>query len=327
MLHRNDLLSALLSGCVAHGVRLHTDASVAELTDTGTATVAACADGREFTRRLRSAPTGSTRGSGNTSSTMSPSGPDSWPTGARSPWRRSSGTPICVTSLPGSAPACTCPVPAALRPDVQPGRRLRQRGSPARRPRRGRRRSSPPPSPGAPSTCGSRCQRQHRRPLADAGPAAHAGLGAGPGGAARRCGPIPCCSTSPRAPARPWRTQPCWPPELAGRAPAGPPVQRGTGPLRARVRAPRAARVQRTARTWGRSGTWAGWPELIRDELLLTRDVADHRHVSRLFGHSVFGPGTGGRNAGPDPCRRGHPHRSVRATESSGGGATTARGR
>src|ERR1700733_2737794 len=52
VLHRNDLLSALLGACVASGVQLHTDASVVELTDTGTATVAVCADGREFTAQV-----------------------------------------------------------------------------------------------------------------------------------------------------------------------------------------------------------------------------------------------------------------------------------
>jgi hypothetical protein len=41
--------------------------------------------------------------------------------------------------------------------------------------------------------------------------------------------------------------------------------------------------------------------KLIRDELLLTRDVADHRHVSWLFGHPVFGPGASELTAGPDP--------------------------
>ena len=42
-----------------------------------------------------------------------------------------------------------------------------------------------------------------------------------------------------------------------------------------------------------------GVAKLIRDELLLTRDVADHRHVSWLFGHPVVGPGTSEMKAGP----------------------------
>ena len=52
VLHRDDLLNALLSACVANGVGLQTDANVVELTDTGTATVAACADGRKFTAQV-----------------------------------------------------------------------------------------------------------------------------------------------------------------------------------------------------------------------------------------------------------------------------------
>src|ERR1700733_1484538 len=48
VLHRNDLLTALLERCAESGVGLHTDATVTELTDTGSGTVATCADGREF---------------------------------------------------------------------------------------------------------------------------------------------------------------------------------------------------------------------------------------------------------------------------------------
>src|SRR6266571_4259284 len=44
VLHRNDLLSALLEGCQRSGVALHTDANVTGLRDTGTAVVATCAD-------------------------------------------------------------------------------------------------------------------------------------------------------------------------------------------------------------------------------------------------------------------------------------------
>jgi 2-polyprenyl-6-methoxyphenol hydroxylase-like FAD-dependent oxidoreductase len=48
VLHRNDLLSALLEGCEQSGVNLHTDAHVTTLEDTGDGVTAACADGREF---------------------------------------------------------------------------------------------------------------------------------------------------------------------------------------------------------------------------------------------------------------------------------------
>jgi 3-hydroxybenzoate 6-monooxygenase len=64
VLHRNDLLSALLEACVRSGVALYTeacvrsgvalytDASVTELGDTGAGTVAICADRREFSAAL-----------------------------------------------------------------------------------------------------------------------------------------------------------------------------------------------------------------------------------------------------------------------------------
>jgi len=52
VLHRNDLLSALLDACAQRGVGLHTDASVTDLRDTGTATTAVCADGREFSAEI-----------------------------------------------------------------------------------------------------------------------------------------------------------------------------------------------------------------------------------------------------------------------------------
>jgi salicylate hydroxylase len=92
--------------------------------------------------------------------------------------------------------------------------------------------------------------------------------------------------------------------ELAGAAAAGRPFSEGLARYAA-VRAPRAARVQRTARTWGEIWHVGGVAKLIRDELLLTRDVADHRHVSWLFGHPVFGPGASELKAGPDPVPRG----------------------
>jgi salicylate hydroxylase len=51
----------------------------------------------------------------------------------------------------------------------------------------------------------------------------------------------------------------------------------------ASLRAPRAMRVQRAARTWGEIWHVDGVSKLIRDELLLDRDVTDHRHVEWLY--------------------------------------------
>jgi salicylate hydroxylase len=42
-------------------------------------------------------------------------------------------------------------------------------------------------------------------------------------------------------------------------------------------------RVQRTARTWGEIWHVDGIAKLIRDELLLDRDVTDHKHVAWLY--------------------------------------------
>jgi salicylate hydroxylase len=56
----------------------------------------------------------------------------------------------------------------------------------------------------------------------------------------------------------------------------------------AAVRSPRAMRVQRSARTWGEIWHVDGIAKLIRDELLRTRDVADHRHVAWLYGDSAL---------------------------------------
>jgi salicylate hydroxylase len=42
-------------------------------------------------------------------------------------------------------------------------------------------------------------------------------------------------------------------------------------------------RVQRAARTWGEIWHVRGVAKLIRDELLLDRDVADHKHVAWLY--------------------------------------------
>jgi salicylate hydroxylase len=70
--------------------------------------------------------------------------------------------------------------------------------------------------------------------------------------------------------------------ELAAAATAGRAPAEGLAAYAAR-RAPRATRVQRTARTWGEIWHVDGVAKLIRDELLLDRDVADHKHVAWLY--------------------------------------------
>jgi salicylate hydroxylase len=51
-----------------------------------------------------------------------------------------------------------------------------------------------------------------------------------------------------------------------------------------RARAPRAARVQRTARTWGQIWHVDGVAKLLRDELFRQRGERDHTHVEWLYG-------------------------------------------
>ena len=68
------------------------------------------------------------------------------------------------------------------------------------------------------------------------------------------------------------------------------------------VRAPRAARVQRTARTWGEIWHLDGTAKLVRDELFRQRRDDDHTHVEWLYGRAAAaaereapGPGAGGQ--------------------------------
>jgi salicylate hydroxylase len=70
--------------------------------------------------------------------------------------------------------------------------------------------------------------------------------------------------------------------ELAAAGAAGRPFSEGLASYAA-IRAPRAMRVQRAARTWGEIWHFRGVAKLIRDELLLDRDVADHKHVAWLY--------------------------------------------
>jgi salicylate hydroxylase len=70
--------------------------------------------------------------------------------------------------------------------------------------------------------------------------------------------------------------------ELAAAGQAGRPFSEGLASYAA-LRSPRAMRVQRTARTWGEIWHVDGIAKLIRDELLLDRDVTDHKHVAWLY--------------------------------------------
>jgi 2-polyprenyl-6-methoxyphenol hydroxylase-like FAD-dependent oxidoreductase len=56
------------------------------------------------------------------------------------------------------------------------------------------------------------------------------------------------------------------------------------------ARAPRTARVQRSARTWGEIWHLDGTAKLVRDELFRQRRDDDHTHVEWLYGRDAPGP-------------------------------------
>ena len=284
VLHRDDLLRALLSACVACGVRLHTDANVAELTDTGTATVAACADGREFTAQVAI-------------------GADGLHSRIRKYFTGDEPILSGFVAYRGAVPMEEVERHADLRDVVAwigPGLHLVQ--YPLRSGRmynqvavfaseallRGE------PDGGGPAeltaafagcsehvrTSLSTLNIDNRWPMADRPPTRDwvRGRVALLGDAAH-----PMLQYLAQGACQALEDSAVLAAELAGAGAAGRPFSEGLARYAA-VRAPRAARVQQTARTWGEIWHVGGVAKLIRDELLLTRDVADHRHVSWLFG-------------------------------------------
>jgi salicylate hydroxylase len=90
---------------------------------------------------------------------------------------------------------------------------------------------------------------------------------------------------------------------LAAAGAAGRPLREGLASYAA-IRAPHAMRVQRTARTWGEIWHVDGVAKQLRDELLLDRDVNDHKHVTWLYGESAAVTGSGDRAATEEPAAR-----------------------
>jgi salicylate hydroxylase len=86
--------------------------------------------------------------------------------------------------------------------------------------------------------------------------------------------------------------------QLAAACSAGQPPANGLARYAA-IRAPRAIRVQRAARTWGEIWHLDGTAKLVRDEMLRDRDVADQKHVAWLYGEDTA-PDLG------DPAGAGH---------------------
>jgi salicylate hydroxylase len=279
VLHRDDLLRALLDACVHAGVGLHTDANVTELRDTGAGTVATCADGREFTGEIAI-------------------GADGLHSRIRKHLIGDEPVNSGFVAYRGAVPMEQVARHADLRDVVAwigPGLHLVQ--YPLRSGRmynqvavfqsraylRGEADWGDPAELAAAFAGCSEHVREslstlrvdNRWPMLDRPPAPDWARGrvALLGDAAH-----PMLQYLAQGACQALEDSAMLAAELAAAGEAS----EGLASYAA-SRAPRAARVQRTARTWGEIWHVDGVAKLIRDELLLTRDVADHRHVAWLY--------------------------------------------
>src|SRR5580692_3746910 len=284
VLHRNDLLSALLEGCAESGVGLYTDASVTELEDTGAGVVATCADGREFRGQIAI-------GADGLHSRIRKSFIDDEPV--------NSG----FVAYRGAVPMEQVERHADLRDVVAwlgPGLHLVQ--YPLRSGRmynqvavfRSEAVLRGDPDGGGPAELTAAfagcCQHvreslstlsiDNRWPMLDRPPMANWARGrvALLGDAAH-----PMLQYLAQGACQALEDSAVLASQLAA---AGGAFSEGLASYAA-IRAPRAARVQRTARTWGEIWHVDGVAKLIRDELLRDRDVTDHKHVEWLYGDFV----------------------------------------
>jgi 3-hydroxybenzoate 6-monooxygenase len=283
VLHRNDLLSALLEGCEQSGVNLHTGAHVSTLEDTGDGVAATCADGREFRAGIAI-------------------GADGLHSRIRKLFTDDEPVNSGFVAYRGAVPMEQVERHADLRDVVAwlgPGLHLVQ--YPLRSGRmynqvavfrspsflRGEEDwGNPEELRQAFSGCSEHVRESlatlsidNRWPMLDRlpmpdwargrlallGDAAHPMLQYLAQGA---CQALEDAGALAGA--------------LAAAAKEGLPPAEGLARYAA-YRAPRAMRVQRTARTWGEIWHVDGVAKLIRDELLLDRDVADHKHVAWLY--------------------------------------------
>ncbi len=283
VLHRNDLLSALLDACVASGVELHTDAGVTGLRDTGTQVVATCADGREFTGEIAI-------------------GADGLHSRLRTYFTDDEPVNSGFVAYRGAVPMEQVERHADLRDVVAwlgPGLHLVQYPL-----RSGRMYNQ---------VAVFRSQAYLRGEADWGGPAELAAAFAGCSEHVRES--LSTLSIDNRWPMLDRLPMPDWArgrmallgdaahpmlqylaqgacqaledaaalaAALAAAGAAGRPFSEGLAGYAA-LRAPRAMRVQRTARTWGEIWHVDGVAKLIRDELLRDRDVADHKHVAWLY--------------------------------------------
>ncbi len=283
VLHRNDLLSALLEGCEQAGVRLHTDAHVTRLEDTGDGVTATCADGREFTAGIAV-------------------GADGLHSRLRKLFADDEPVISGFVAYRGAVPMEQVERHADLRDVVAwlgPGLHLVQ--YPLRSGRMYNQVAvfrSPSflhgdPDYGNPQElkeafagCGEHVRESlgtlsidNRWPMLDRPPIAGWAYGrlALLGDAAH-----PMLQYLAQGACQALEDADALAEALAAAGNAGRPAAEGLTAYAAR-RAPRANRVQRTARTWGEIWHVDGVAKLIRDELLIDRDVADHKHVAWLY--------------------------------------------
>jgi 2-polyprenyl-6-methoxyphenol hydroxylase-like FAD-dependent oxidoreductase len=284
VLHRNDLLSALLEGCAESGVGLYTDAGVTELEDTGAGVVATCADGREFRGQIAI-------GADGLHSRIRKSFIDDEPV--------NSG----FVAYRGAVPMEQVERHADLRDVVAwlgPGLHLVQ--YPLRSGKmynqvavfrsqaylRGEAEwGGPDELTAAFAGCSEHVRMSlstlsidNRWPMLDRPPMPHWARGrvALLGDAAH-----PMLQYLAQGACQALEDSAVLASQLAA---AGGAFSEGLASYAA-IRAPRAARVQRTARTWGEIWHVDGVAKLIRDELLRDRDVTDHKHVEWLYGDFV----------------------------------------
>ena len=283
VLHRNDLLSALLDACVASGVGLHTDANVIELRDTGPDAVATCADGREFTGEIAI-------------------GADGLHSRIRKHFIDDEPVNSGFVAYRGAVPMEQVERHADLRDVVAwlgPGLHLVQ--YPLRSGQmynqvavfrsqaylRGEADWGDPAELAAAFAGCSEHVREslstlsidNRWPMLDRLPMPDWARGrvALLGDAAH-----PMLQYLAQGACQALEDSAALAAALAAAGQAGRPFSEGLASYAA-LRSPQAMRVQRTARTWGEIWHVDGIAKLIRDELLLDRDVADHKHVAWLY--------------------------------------------
>ncbi len=283
VLHRDDLLSALLDACARSGVALHTDANVIELRDTGASAVAVCADGREFSAGIAI-------------------GADGLHSRIRQYFTDDEPVNSGFVAYRGAVPMDQVERHADLRDVVAwigPGLHLVQ--YPLRsgqmynqvavfRSQAYLRGAADWGNPAELAAAFAGCSEHvreslktlsiaNRWPMLDRLPM--------PGWARGRVALLgdaahPMLQYLAQGACQAVEDADVLAAELAAAGSTGRPFSEGLASYAA-IRAPRAMRVQRAARTWGEIWHVDGVAKLLRDELLLDRDVADHKHVTWLY--------------------------------------------